>query len=112
MKSMLPFLSVLLADYYLLPLLVRNTGVAIMMLLVIIPLICAGCSVVYGIKHSFDMIYVLIAAILFIPSIYIFYNSTAWFYVLAYSVVALIGNLVGAAFHMKKAKHLTIERGK
>jgi hypothetical protein len=98
---MVPFILVLLLDYYLLPLLIRNTGATIMMLLVIIPLICAGCSVVYGIKHSFDMIYVLIAAILFIPTIYIFYNYTAWVYVLAYGVIALIGNLVGAAFRKR-----------
>jgi hypothetical protein len=36
----------------------------------------------------------LIVAIMFAPSIFIFYNSSAWVYVVGYAVIALLGNLI------------------
>jgi hypothetical protein len=97
-KNMLPYLIIIILDYYLLPSLIKDTGTAMMMLLVVIPLICFVCSIVYGIKNSFNPFYALIVAILFVPSIFIFYNSTAWIYVLGYGIIALVGNIIGMIF--------------
>ena len=33
-------------------------------------------------------------SIMFAPSIFIFYNSSAWVYVVGYTVIALLGNLI------------------
>lgn len=105
-KKMLPYLTIIILDFYLLPLFINDTGTAIMMMLVVIPLICFICSGVYGIKNSFNLFYALIVAILFVPSIFIFYNSTAWVYVLGYGIVALAGNVVGMMFH-KQSKEVS-----
>lgn len=95
----LPYLLVILLGFYWLPLLIVDTGSAMMLLLVIIPLICFLCSCVYGARHSFNFFYAMIVAVLFIPSIFIFYNTTAWVYSLGYGIISLIGNLVGALFY-------------
>ena len=44
----------------------------------------------------------LVVAALFFPTIFIFYNSSAWIYVVAYAVISLVGNLVGWPFYKKK----------
>ena len=63
-------------------------------MLMIIPLICLLTSVFYGIRNGFDFWYILIVAIMFTPSIFMFYNSSAWVYVVGYTVIALLGNLI------------------
>jgi hypothetical protein len=100
-RKMLPFLIIILLDFYLLPILIKDTGTGMMMLLAVIPSICFVCSVVYGINNSFNPFYALIVAILFVPSIFIFYNSTAWVYILGYGVIALAGNVIGMIFASK-----------
>ena len=37
-----------------------------------------------------------------IPIQLIFYNSSAWIYVVAYAVISFVGNLVGWPFYKKK----------
>lgn len=95
MRNMVPYLAVIILDFYLLPLLIRDTGSAMLMLLAVVPLICFVCSFLYGIKNSFYLLYAVIVAILFIPTIPIFYNSTAWVYVFGYGALALVGNAIG-----------------
>lgn len=63
-------------------------------MLMIIPLICLVTSIFYGIRNGFDFWYILIVAIIFMPSIFMFYNSTAWVYIVGYTVIALLGNLI------------------
>lgn len=98
-KKMLPYLAILAADFYLLPALIRNTGSAMIMMLAVIPLVCFACSLVYGIRNSFCIWYCVAAAAMFAPSIFIYYNAGAWFYAIIYGIVALLGNLTGAALH-------------
>ncbi len=103
-KSTLPFLLVIVLDFYFLPLLISSTGSGMLILLVVIPSICFICSLFYGIKHSFHIMYPAIVAVLFLPTIFIFYNSTAWIYILAYGVIALMGNIIGMMFYKHKNK--------
>lgn len=98
LRDMIPYLTVIMLDFYLLPFLIRDTGLAMLMLLVVILLICFVCSLIYGIKNSFYLVYAIIVAILFIPTILIFYNSTALVYVFVYGAIALVGNAIGTAF--------------
>lgn len=95
LKPMLPYLVILAADFYLLPFLIRSTGAAMILLLIVMPLICLVSSIVYGFRHAFNIVFVVLVIILFIPSIFIFYNASAWIYALAYGIIALIGNLAG-----------------
>lgn len=102
LKNMLPYLVVTLMDFYLLPLLIKDTGSAMMMLLVVVPLICFVCSMLYGAKNSFHWLYAMNVAILFIPTIFIFYNSSAWVYIVGYSLIAFIGNVIGMIIYKAK----------
>ncbi len=81
--------------FYLFPLFIQDTTSAMMVLLVAIPLSCFMISYFYGSKHGFVWFYFIAVAVLFIPTIYIFYNETAWIYTIIYGVIALVGNLIG-----------------
>ena len=74
LKKNLVFYLLLLIDFYIVPWFIKDTGSAMIVMLVIIPLI----SVFYGIRNGFNFWYILIVAIMFAPSIFIFYNSSAW----------------------------------
>lgn len=94
LKKSIIFYILLIIDFYAIPWLIKDTGSAMIVMLIIIPLICFVTSIFYGLKNGFDFGYVLIVAMIFIPSIFIFYNSSAWIYVAVYTVVALLGNLI------------------
>lgn len=94
LKKNMVFYLLLLIDFYIVPWFIKNTGSAMIVMLVIIPLICLITSVFYGIRNGFNFWYILIVAIMFAPSIFIFYNSSAWVYVVGYAVIALLGNLI------------------
>ena len=85
----------LIINFYVLPSLIKDTGTAMIMLLVVIPMITLFISIFYGKKNGFDIWYVISVGILFFPSIFIFYNSSALIYVIVYTIIALIGNFVG-----------------
>lgn len=101
LKQNIIFYLLLIVDFYLIPLLIQDTGTAMVIMLVIIPWICLIISIFYGIKNGFDFWYVLIVAILFLPSIFIFYNSSAWVYTIAYALFALVGNLIALPFRKR-----------
>ena len=98
LKKNMVFYLLLLIDFYIVPWFIKNTGSAMIVMLVIIPLICLITSVFYGIRNGFNFWYILIVAIMFAPSIFIFYNSSAWVYVVGYAVIALLGNLIAWYF--------------
>ena len=94
LKKNIVFYILLFIDFYVIPSFIKNTGSAMIVMLMIIPLICLLTSVFYGIRNGFDFWYILIVAIMFTPSIFMFYNSSAWVYVVGYTVIALLGNLI------------------
>ena len=90
------YLIVIILAFYVLPVLINDTGSGIFFLLILIPIICFVTSIIYGIRHSFNLIFLLLIMILFIPTIFIFYNESAAVYVLIYGIIAAIGNLLGS----------------
>ena len=102
LKKNIIFYILLFIDFYIIPRFIKDTGSAVIVTLMIIPLICLITSVFYGIRNGFDFWYILIAAIMFTPSIFMFYNSSAWVYVVGYAVIALLGNLI--ALQLRKNK--------
>ena len=99
-RFVFPYLLVIIIDFYILPLLIRDTGSAMIMLLIILPFICFASSVFYGIRHSFHLSYAFIVAILFI-----YYNISAWIYSLIYGIIALAGNLTGYLLRKTQNPH-------
>lgn len=95
MKKYHPYIVIVLS-YYLLPFLIVDTGSAMFILLIILPVIVALNSSIYGYKsNKFDFVYNILVALLFIPVIYIHMNSSAWVYVLGYFVVSVLFNFIG-----------------
>ena len=95
-REMSVYLIVIILAFYALPVLINDTGSGIFFLLILIPIICFLTSIIYGIRHSFNLIFLLIIMALFIPTIFIFYNESAAVYVLIYGIIATIGNLLGS----------------
>ncbi len=104
--KLLPYLIVNVIAFYLFPLFMQNTGTAIIFLLVGIPLVCFISAFIYGVKNNFSWSYPVIVALLFTPSIFIFYNHTAWVYIVGYAIIAFIGSLVGKLLYNKKQQKL------
>lgn len=88
--------------YFLLPLFIKDTGSGMAILLIIAPAITLVCALVYGIFRGFDFFLPVISAVLFLPTVFIFYNSSAWGYTVFYALVALFGNGLGQVFHSEK----------
>lgn len=99
-KNWIYYLIIFIA-FYIVPMLIKDTGSGMFILLIVIPLITLITSFVYGLRNTFDFIYPLIVAILFIPTLFIYYNTSAWIYVVAYSMIAVIGELLGKILQKK-----------
>lgn len=102
LKALIPYGILILLTFYALPKLIIDTGSAMFILLSVIPLICFLASIHYGYRHGFNILYLVLIALLFAPTILIYYNSSAWVYIPAYTVIALIGTLIGNS--IRKAK--------
>lgn len=87
--------------FYLVPMLIKDTGSGMTILLIVIPLITLITSLIYGLRNTFDFIYPLVIAILFVPTLFIYYNISAWVYIISYSMIALIGELLGKTLQKK-----------
>lgn len=95
-KSLIPYVLVTIAAFYLLPLFISDTGTGIILLLCIIPAICIFTAFIYGMKSSVNaFVLPIITALLFIPSIFIFFNHSAWIYPLVYGAISLVCALLG-----------------
>ena len=83
------------AGFYLLPpLILRDTGSGMFLLLLALPLICLVMSFWQGWLKGLWLVHPLIVALLFLPTVWIYYNESALFYVAAYAVIALAGMLL------------------
>ena len=101
LKSLIPYGSILLLTFYVLPKLISDTGSAMFVLLSLLPLICFSASIHYGYRHGFNILYPILVVLLFAPTIWIYYNSSAWVYAPAYAVLALIGAVLGNSLRKK-----------
>ena len=67
-----------------------------LVLLILFPLVCFLSAIIYGIKYLFSLVYSILVMVLFIPTIFIFYNETASIYIGVYGAISLVGNLLGS----------------
>ena len=99
-KNWINYFIILIA-FYIVPMLIKDTGSGMFILLIVIPLITLITSLIYGLRNTVDFIYPLIVAILFIPTLFIYYNISAWVYIIVYSLIALIGEILGKTLQKK-----------
>ena len=94
-----PYAALLAADFYLLPPLARDTGAAMLLMLCVMPLAAFITALACGMRRGFSPLLPAAAFALFLPTIPIYYNSSAWVYAVAYAVIVLAGNGVGRLLH-------------
>ncbi len=88
---------ILLAAYAFLPHLQYSTGYYILILLVLFPLLNCLLGLLAGMKFGFEWLFPFLSGILFLPFVYLYYNSSAFIYCFAYAVSALLGEWIGAS---------------
>lgn len=99
LEGVLPFVMVLMIIYYGCPLFMHDTGSSILLMLAVMPSAAFLCSFFCGIKKGFRILYVILAAIIFIPEYWIFlYDWEALgFYLIMYTVIVFVGMTCGWA---------------
>lgn len=98
LRSVFPYLIINILIFYLLPLLIIDTGSGMFIMLMLMPILCLAVSFCYGIKRGFSFYYPLFTMIIFIPTIFIYYNDSAIIYIFIYGAISLTGNFIGDLF--------------
>ncbi len=100
--TLIPYVVILGINFYLLPLLAKNTGAAMLLMLCIMPLVALGSAIMYGTRNGFSLILPTLAFILFFPTIFLYYNPSAWIYAIIYTVIILAGLVIGTFLYKKR----------
>ena len=95
-KKLLPYLMVNVICFYLSMLLMKDTGSAMFILLFAIPVITFVNAILCGRKNSFDLLYLLLVMVIFVPYVFINMNESATIYIFIYGAISLMGCFVGS----------------
>lgn len=82
--------------FYLLTLLMKDTGSAMFILLFAIPVITFVNAIICGKKNSFDILYPILVMVIFVPYVLIYMNESATIYIFIYGAISLMGLIVGS----------------
>lgn len=66
------------------------------------PICALVCSLLFCRKYGFKLWIVFLIAILFVPTVLTFYNSSVFIFVVVYFVIAVIGCVIGTVIHKQK----------
>lgn len=98
LKKIVVYTGILAIVFYLIPIATKMETpkeLIITLLIVANPIVCMGTAAVFGVKHGFKWYFLMLAPLLFIPSMYIFYNDSAFIYVVVYMVFSAAGMGIG-----------------
>ena len=95
---LLPYVLALCVDFYLLPLLMRDTGAAMFLMLCVMPLAAFLTGAACGVRRGGRVPLPAAGLVLVFSPPPPYYNYTAWVYAPAYAVVVLLGMALGRAF--------------
>lgn len=90
-----PYILVLAAAYYLLPLLMVDTGSAMFILLVCTPLVVFANSFIFCRRYRFQWLMIVLTVVLFLPGLVFYYNPSAACYGVFYGVISAAGCFAG-----------------
>lgn len=101
MKSYVKEIVILLLQlfmFYIFPLFAGPTDAMGMVVLIILATLLLSFILGFVSNKKIRFLYPIVIAILFLPSVYIYYNETAMVHSTWYLVIAMFGLLVGIAF--------------
>lgn len=101
-KKLWSFLLIIVISFYLLPLIIKDTGTGMLVLLVALPIISLTCSLMYGLKNGFQPLFSILLMTLYIPSVFLIYNSSAMIYALIYGMLSFVGMFIGFQISKKQ----------
>jgi len=93
-------LIIQLLVFYLLPLFAGPTDAMGMVFLIIISVFILGLTIGTISNQKIKYLYPLIISILFIPSVFIYYNESALVHAVWYFVISYIGLLIGSIINL------------
>ncbi|GAA0227512.1 hypothetical protein [Metaclostridioides mangenotii] len=85
--------------FYVLPLIAKfnySKELLFTFLVLVNPIACIIISMVFGYRNGFSLMYLLVLAILFFPTIFIYYNSSAAYYGVLYFIFNFMGIMSGS----------------
>ena len=103
-KKLWSFLLIIAISFYLVPLMIKDTGIGMLVLLVVLPIISYICSMIYGMGNTFHPLFSLCVVLLYIPTVFLYYNSSAMIYALIYGLLSLTGLYIGTLVSRKYGK--------
>ena len=92
-EKLLFYPIILIIVFYLLPILFKG---GIIFLFLINPLTVLLSSIICSGNYKIKFFVVFMTILLFLPTIFIFYNESAWIYVVFYAVISFAGCIIGS----------------
>ncbi len=102
-KKYIIYAAIFVTLYYLMPL-IPSKSLMVLSLTLIYPVANFALSLYFAKKYGFNLLFPVIAAVLFVPAVFIYMNESALIYVVIYFVINLIGLATGKVFKNKKSK--------
>lgn len=88
-----------------LPLFMADTGTAMIVLLMIIPMCLLSTSIMFSYTYlKIDVLYLVLVEIFSLASIFIFMNSSGLIYAAVYLGIGLVGNIIGYILGKRKER--------
>lgn len=97
MQKYMPFIAIMLINFYVLAIFIINTIIAVITLFIIMPIINFINSFVFVTKNKFNLMFPIITTLFFIRVILFYFNDSALIYIPIHCVVSLIGTYMGAS---------------
>ena len=108
LKKLVGYTIILIVVFYLIPISTKMEmpkELMITLLIVLNPIACLGTATIFGIKHGFKWYFLILTPLLFIPSMYIFYNDSAFIYATIYIVFSAAGLGIGCILRRISMKY-------
>ena len=103
MKKLKLYLLAGLIAFNGLPYLIKNTGGAMLMLMIILPLFVFISSLIYGYNNKDFWYIALLIPLTFITSVLIFYGVDILIYLLIYLILSFVGGFIGKRYEKNVA---------
>lgn len=112
-RPLMPYLFITEIVYYIVPMVAIVLNIfelLVFSMVVLFPIVTFVCALMSAKKYGFSWIYTITISVLFIPTVFIYYNLSALVYLLMYATASILGNMIGDFIKKKKNEIKTLRR--